>query len=446
MSKGNMLFSQARGKVGDLVFSRLDGEQIVRSRNRHPKNPKTNAQLFQRAIMATVVRAYAAGKAIFDHSFQGKSVGAQNQRAFISLNAKRLRSLLSADLAAGAKGAGCAARVVAPGVTYPVAGKYQVSEGTLIQDLFLANGKLIGTEDVANETIGAYLQRKGIVADDIFTIVAFMEGNPNISDNVMFQLAGNNTVYGKQTNGFFGYMRLRVKASALESVVKLSDNPMLSDIFEVDKAEGLSIDISELEVFESIISSDTFPAGTYLLTSGVIRSRENEDLRSTTYLEWPESQCSAYGLTSDLLLAAWKQGSSALGESELILEGGFDGANVIGDGDSIEVETAAGAKVTLIGVRPGEEVGDTGKRYAKLIANDGNEYYLFGNSTHTLYYGSVLCYNGISGELNTWTTAPTGIDNLKINFNIDDDGTAVNADLAAWLISKGMSANAIAYQ
>ena len=81
-----------------------------------------------------------------------------------------------------------------------------------------------------------------------------------------------------------------------------------------------------------------------------------------------------------------------------------------------------------------------------MIANDGNEYYLFGNSTHTLYYGKVLCYNGTSGELNTWTTAPNNIDNLKINFNIDDDGTAVDADLAAWLISKGMSANAIAYQ
>lgn len=39
MAKGNPLMSQMRGKVGDLVMTRLAGEQITRSRNRHPKNP-----------------------------------------------------------------------------------------------------------------------------------------------------------------------------------------------------------------------------------------------------------------------------------------------------------------------------------------------------------------------------------------------------------------------
>ena len=87
MAKGNMLQGMARGKVGDVVFSRLGGEQIARVRNRHPKNPRTNAQLYQRAIMATVMQAYSAGKVIFDHAFQGREIGAGIQRRFMALNA-----------------------------------------------------------------------------------------------------------------------------------------------------------------------------------------------------------------------------------------------------------------------------------------------------------------------------------------------------------------------
>ena len=74
MAKGNLFQGMGRGKVGDVVFSRLNGEQISRVRNRHPKNPRSNSQLFQRAIMATVMQAYSAGKAIFDHSFEGYAV------------------------------------------------------------------------------------------------------------------------------------------------------------------------------------------------------------------------------------------------------------------------------------------------------------------------------------------------------------------------------------
>lgn len=75
MAKGNMFLGMARGKVGDVVFYRADGQQLSRVRNRNPRNPRTNAQLFQRAIMATVVQAYAAGKELFDHSFQGFQSG-----------------------------------------------------------------------------------------------------------------------------------------------------------------------------------------------------------------------------------------------------------------------------------------------------------------------------------------------------------------------------------
>ena len=75
MSKGNLFQGMARGSVGDVTFTRVNGQQVARVRNRKPKNPRTNKQLYQRAIMATVMRAYSAGRAIFDHSFEGVKFG-----------------------------------------------------------------------------------------------------------------------------------------------------------------------------------------------------------------------------------------------------------------------------------------------------------------------------------------------------------------------------------
>ena len=49
MAKGNLFLGMGRGSVGDVTFYRADGQQLSRARNRKPRNPKTNAQLIQRA-------------------------------------------------------------------------------------------------------------------------------------------------------------------------------------------------------------------------------------------------------------------------------------------------------------------------------------------------------------------------------------------------------------
>ena len=47
MSKGNLFLGFGRGKVGVVVFSRLNGEQVTRARNRSPRKPKYPLQLLQ---------------------------------------------------------------------------------------------------------------------------------------------------------------------------------------------------------------------------------------------------------------------------------------------------------------------------------------------------------------------------------------------------------------
>lgn len=92
MSKGNMLLGMARGKVGDLVFTRRNGEQITRPRVRVVNNPKTEGQQIQRMIFASVIWAYQKMKSVCDHSFEGVKYGADSQARFMSENLKVLRA------------------------------------------------------------------------------------------------------------------------------------------------------------------------------------------------------------------------------------------------------------------------------------------------------------------------------------------------------------------
>ena len=87
-----MLLGYARGKVGDLVFTRRNGEQVTRPRVRVVNNPKTEGQQIQRMIFASVIAAYARMKSICDHSFEGVKYGADSQAKFMSENLKRLRA------------------------------------------------------------------------------------------------------------------------------------------------------------------------------------------------------------------------------------------------------------------------------------------------------------------------------------------------------------------
>lgn len=95
MSKGNLLLGQARGRVGDVVFTRIDGEQVARSRNRAPKNPQTPIQLLQRSIMKTNSLGYSMFRDIADHAFQGKAQGTECQSEFSRLNIAAMRDELA---------------------------------------------------------------------------------------------------------------------------------------------------------------------------------------------------------------------------------------------------------------------------------------------------------------------------------------------------------------
>ena len=309
MAKGNLLQGMGRGKIGDIVLSRTNGQQISRVRNRNPKKSKTNAQLYQRAIMATVMQAYSAGKAIFDHSFQGKSVGQANMSEFLKLNAKALRQQLAQEVNNLTPEENCKAKVTAPGVKMPIPNAYIVSSGSLTNNIFNYKGDLINLP-IENETVAQYLNRVGIQTDDLFTIVAFYV---NFDNNIV---SYSNDPYGQVKECRFGYAQFRPKASAFQSDTIITLNTPIESVFDVVKVNCNG----RLDVLEAgLIDVFGVPGWGNQISVSVIRSHENSGLRSNAVMGFPGDE--DFGLTYQYLLEAWSQSSVPVGDSDLILEG-----------------------------------------------------------------------------------------------------------------------------
>lgn len=326
MAKGNMFQGMARGKVGDVVFYRMDGEQMARVRNRHPKNPKTAAQLYQRAIMATIVQAYAAGAEIFDHSFQGKQVGMENMRTFLSRNMNILRTNVQQDVNEALALAKQVGAVVAPkSVTpIPVVGLV-ASEGSLVQELFTYN--TYGTDGVlqlktpanpsnTSQKLAEWAENVGIRAKDIYTMVAFA----NSDNTIRYKLPGSEGNYATQFMCSFGFYRMTVKDTIND--VSLS-SATFGDLFDIESDGNVFTgEIATKKLMNQTITVEdlflTEPQGS---TFAIIRSRDDSKLRSTAVMVNVREETS-YGIKSSYILDVWEKETDSLGNSTLILEGG----------------------------------------------------------------------------------------------------------------------------
>lgn len=322
MAKGNMFLGMARGKIGDVVFYRADGQQLSRVRNRNPRNPRSDPQLFQRAIMATVVQAYTAGRAIFDHSFQGYSVGAQNQREFLKRNAKMLRELIATDINTPIATNQQKARVVAPGVSMPVPNAYVISRGTYDQTLFSFNTDMYKLPaPTSNEKVNEYASRNNLVAGDIYTLVMFAARN-----DIAFASPLWDDVLASQNACDFGFIRFIVKDVSGASEV-LSSYSQLFEIESVGNNILIPEYVGQTMIGDGLTIGSMFSHNTaYTETGaiGMIRSRLDQDLRSNSEMNmiYGDSAETMFGIASDYLLDAWKAGTSSIGNSNLILEGG----------------------------------------------------------------------------------------------------------------------------
>lgn len=321
MAKGNLFLGDGRGSVGDVTFYTKNGQQISRVRRRSIKNPGTSGQLYQRAILSTVVKAYQAGSTIFDHSFEGVATGAASQARFQKVNIDLIRKLVEADIASNASESEHHAAVVPRGSVWPVPNVYRVSQGSLVQNFFsittaATNPAVLPNPSNEGETVAQWLARNGIIDDDIFTVVGF-----GLTDDSEWAIS-DGTRFRRSYKCRFGWIRLRVRTEALTSKV-IAAEAVYGSVFEIESSCHQVVASKELA--DEISIADVVD-GAGIGAIGVIRSRENQGLRSTCDLVIPTTQPNnsyvQWGIVGKYIPEFWSKEIVEIGQSPLILEGG----------------------------------------------------------------------------------------------------------------------------
>lgn len=330
MAKGIDINGQLRGKRGGVVYYRTNGQQISRARNYAPKNPKTDKQLIQRAVTATIAQMYSEGKMIFDHSFEGKAVPAGSMREFMKLNMRALRLGIIADINGAASAAdpaeyeaGLRHYVVNPQRDTPTPGQYIISKGTFKDSpltLTIDDGQVVlGFPTVENlNTVADYLVAYNFNVGDIHT-VCFLTSETRDFSRV------------SSPASHFGFIRLMVK-KGIDGTTSLS-TAKVSDIFEIEAYHAKQSVVTTLAAYTFVanngvnITSVDWIDSTKFRTSacGIICSRDDEKLRSNTVMQIvPITESASMGnwsVTGVSLVESWRNASDDV-QSDLILEGG----------------------------------------------------------------------------------------------------------------------------
>lgn len=130
-----MLLGYARGSVGDVTFYRSGGSQRARARNRKPNNPRSSAQMTQRAKFASAVKFYKrAVSNFFRFAYQDKKGNESDYNAFMRHNIQ---------------GAPLISKTAFDKQGYPALGNWVLSYGELQPLNYLAgeNGSIIELPD-----------------------------------------------------------------------------------------------------------------------------------------------------------------------------------------------------------------------------------------------------------------------------------------------------------
>ncbi len=448
MAKGNLIMGTARGKLGEVVFSRQNGQQVSRQYIRNPKNSKTQGQQVQRAIMATVSKMYGMGKHIFDHSFQGKNVPAGSMRQFIKVNLDKLRADVLRDIELQADPEECVARVVSPGALTAAPNRYIISQGSFKAAPFETINKITGaygnwagfkTFFESTITVKQLFEQFNIEANDVFTFVIL-----SAEEDTMTRLVSPTT--------HFGTVRLIARDLDTVTAEKLVSAATIGEAFKVS-SKGVSASAAttvaaahlwndwnsgnpnykRVSLFEY---TDILPTGQTPAAIGYIASHVGSKERSSAEMELCVSQQNAliesWSVASIYLNEAWSAGTS-YAPSDLYLEGQGNAPSLMPE-NYVTLQTLGGGDVDIVGVK---FVESDGVVLAKAVDVDGAEYYVKNTNARSEYNNKALTKLNVSAESAPAVPAD-GTDNNTIGFNTYSAETTLKNETFALFYGGGV--------
>lgn len=433
MAKYNVFMGTARGKVGDIVLSRVDGKQVARQYIPTIKNPKTQGQIIQRAVLATVSKMYAAGKEIFDHSFQGKAVPNGAMQRFLKVNMDELRRQCLFSIENDEDPEANIGYVVSPGALSPTPNEYIISEGTFKKAplvfkhrvtgaagynyVAFANATALGLS--ATSTVAQLFEKENIEAGDIFTLVML-----TIEPDTMARLTS--------PTSHFAVIRLTAKSLTQEVAGKLLSATTIAEAFKIS-TKGLPVAAAATvganllwqEVSTGYQSntqdvildlSPLMPTGQVPACGGFIASHNGSKERSNAkmeFLSFNSGLDAANSVAAIDLIEAWSQGNGYSPSGEY-LEGANQAPAAPALATTITMATKAGGEVdieTVNFIQSGDNI------IVKAVDVDGAEYYVQNGNNRSEYYQCALTKNYLSEGLvmpedatdqNTVTFNPNG--------------------------------------
>ena len=118
MAKSKSFFGLRTGSTKSLTFQVYRGEQITKDRVYRVSNPRTEAQMTQRALIPIVAAARSALKGLIDHSFEGVAYGEASLKEFSKQNLRAGALTVTSYSPNGVSNPGFADLIVSNGSIY----------------------------------------------------------------------------------------------------------------------------------------------------------------------------------------------------------------------------------------------------------------------------------------------------------------------------------------
>lgn len=279
-----MFLGMSRGSVGDVTFYRNRGNQVARARNRKPANPRSEAQVIQRMLLATASKAYSRMKGIVDHSFQGIQYGGVSQSYFLKRALEDLRNWVALTLPTTPESVNQNPTGVY-GLAYPTRAALS-GVGLLISE-----GSVPAVPAVTVTPAG----EGQVPAFDHFGNLLEVSGEAEPSNSDVFRAIGAQagdqiTVVGINYDGQFLASRYVIKADATSEELDESWSPVPDGgPFDEVKTSVRDIVLNHIGA-KLVVQTATVPAGTKygLDAAAIVISRKVGDVwqRSTQRLVW----------------------------------------------------------------------------------------------------------------------------------------------------------------
>ena len=162
MAKSKSFFGLRTGSTKSLTFSVYRGTQVTKDRVYRVSNPRTVAQMTQRALIPIVAAARTALNGLIDHSFEGVAYGEASLKEFSKQNLRAGALTVTSYSPNGVSNPGFADLIVSNGsinLSYRIESEKQYNAIVLISDLNFPPFKFPAVEKGASaDAILKYLE------------------------------------------------------------------------------------------------------------------------------------------------------------------------------------------------------------------------------------------------------------------------------------------------